>query len=128
MSKKIYKTAAEKQKAYRIRHGQRRKVPVTMRRGEKLGAQETDLRAKKEGESWEEYHTYIEKTITKARLKQAKATTTRDEEVKPGANRKGKEPGFDKEWREIDEDYYEIKEAHEKMLKALEERSKIKQK
>jgi hypothetical protein len=51
--KRKYKNAAEKQKAFRLRHGQKVKVPVEIRRGEKLGSQETDLRAKKEGETWD---------------------------------------------------------------------------
>jgi hypothetical protein len=121
MSKKKYKNAAEKQKAYRLRHGQKRKVPLEIRRGEKLGAQETDLRAKRDNESWDEYHIYIEKVIAKARQKQARAVVTQDKEITPGASRGGTEPV-------MGEDYYEIREAHEASLKKLGKRGRIKKK
>ena len=118
MSKKKYENAAAKQKAYRIRHGQKRKVPLEIRRGEKLGAQETDLRAKRDNESWEDYHTYIQAVTRKARQKQAKAVTTQDKETSPGASRGGIEPV-------MDESYYEIREEHERSLKRLGERRRI---
>ena len=118
MSKKKYENAAAKQKAYRIRHGQKRKVPLEIRRGEKLGAQESDLRAKREGETWEDYHAYIGNAIAKARQKQARAVTTQDKVTSPGASRGGTEPV-------MEESYYEIREEHERSLKKLGERRRI---
>lgn len=73
MTKKKYANAAEKQKAWRIRHGQARKVSIELRRGEELGASETTFRLRKEGESWEEYGKYMEKSVNAARKRQASA-------------------------------------------------------
>ena len=72
--KRMYRNAAEKQKAWRIKHGQKRKVSIEIRRGERLGASESEIRGKKEGETWEEYHTFVARTVTTARMRQAKAT------------------------------------------------------
>ena len=91
MSKKKYKNAAEKQKAWRIRHGQRPKVPLELRRGEELGASETTFRERKEGETWEEYHEYVLASVKAARKRQASAKGAGGKEKieKPGGDVKG---------------------------------------
>ena len=129
----MYKNAAEKQKAWRIKHGQKRKVSIEIRRGERLGSSESEIRGKKEGETWEEYHTFVARTVTTARMRQAKATGaagslekendyTYEESV--GAKRsygKTHEP-------EMSEDYYELRAKYEKDLRELDKRGKIKKK
>lgn len=107
--KRIYKTSAEKQKAFRLRHGQKRKVPIEIRRGQKLGSQEGDLRPKKEGETWEEYHEYILKSTEAARKREEKAGTAVAKTWGAGAKRivtDGKEP-------ELTEEYYEVQRKKE---------------
>lgn len=73
---KKYKSNAEKQRAYRIRHGQKPKVPLEIRRGQPLGSSDTTFRDKKEDETWEEYAKYIHKSIQTARRRQEKASGT----------------------------------------------------
>lgn len=107
MSMKKYANAAEKQKAYRLRHGQRPKVPLALRRGEELGASETTFREKKEGETWEEYGKYINASVQAARKRQAAAGGKESKEVvKPGGDERGQRvyPG----------DYYEMRRETEK--------------
>ena len=102
MTKKKYKNAAEKQKAWRIRHGQSRKVPLALRRGEELGASETTFREKKEGETWEEYGKYVEASVRAARKRQASAGGKEIKgEVKPGGDLRGQ--------RVYSGDYYEMR-------------------
>lgn len=114
MSRKKYKSAAEKQKAYRLRHGQKRKVPLEIRRGIKLGSQEGDLRAKKEGETWEEYKLYIDKAIKGSRAREKGGVAFIPKE--------GQKPGVS---GELDEGYYEIQHQHEKSLEKLGEGKKV---
>ena len=106
MSKKIYKNAAEKQKAWRLRHGQKKKVPLELRRGEELGASETTFRNKKEGETWEEYHKYLTAGIDAARRRQISAGGKEVKGEKPGGDARGQRvyPG----------DYYEMRREMEK--------------
>ena len=122
MSKKKYKNAAEKQKAWRVRHGQPRKVALKIRRGEDLGTSAAQLRQKRENETWEEYHKYIVNRVSKAHsFKPLRAPRINDEEESVGAKRvsgKYTEPTFD-------EDYYEIRAKYEKDLHELGERQKI---
>lgn len=105
MSKKKYKNAAEKQKAYRLRHGQHRKVPLDLRRGELLGASETTFRDIKEGESWEEYGKYVSASVKAARKRQVVAGGKERTDPKPGSDEKGTRiyPG----------DYYEMRRVME---------------
>lgn len=84
MTKKKYANAAEKQKAWRIRHGQKRKVPLEFRRGESLGSSETTFRARKEGETWEEYGKYISTSVEAARKRQVVAGGKERTDTKPG--------------------------------------------
>lgn len=116
MSKKKYANAAEKQRAWRIRHGQKKKVPLELRRGEKLGSQSGDIRTKKEGESWEAYRKYVESAVLKAEYREKGAVVPQIEEgVSTGAKRSAggyKEPEFS-------EDYYEIRRKYESDLVAL---------
>ena len=111
MSKKKYKNAAEKQKAWRIRHGQPRKVSIELRRGEELGASETTFRLRKEGESWEEYGKYVEESVSAARKRQASAKGggAVPTPVKPGGDTRGTAvyPG----------DYHEMRCVVEKPIK-----------
>ena len=106
--KRKYKNAAEKQKAFRLRHGQKRKVPLEIRRGVKLGSQEGDLRLKKEGETWEEYRTYIDKAVKDSRAREKGGIA-----FIPTAGQKAGVPA------ELDEEYYEIQYQHEQSLKKL---------
>ena len=117
--KKKYANAAEKQRAWRLRHGQPRKVPLEIRRGERTGASETELRERKEGESWEEYHSYLSKSVSTARRRQeivgGAVSEINDEEGSLGAKRSMggyKEPEFP-------EEYYEIRRKYESDLVAL---------
>ena len=114
MSKKKYKSAAEKQKAYRLRHGQKRKVPLEIRRGVKLGSQEGDLRAKKEGETWEEYRAYIDKAIKASRAREKGGIA-----FIPAEGQKSGAPG------ELGEEYYETQYQHERSLEKLDVPRKI---
>lgn len=114
--KKKYKNAAEKQRAWRIRHGQPHKVPLALRRGQRTGASETELRERKEGESWDDYHKYIGKTVLLARRRQELAggvvKEINDEEASTGAKRVAtsyKEPTYG-------EEYYEKRLEYEKGL------------
>lgn len=115
--KKVYKSAAEKQKAFRLRHGQKRRVPLELRRGVKLGSQEGDLRAKKEGETWEEYKAYVDKAVKAARAREkGEVAFIPGEGPKPSAS------------GEFGEEYYEIQRQHEKTLAELQEGKKIRRK
>ena len=107
MTKKKYANAAEKQRAWRIRHGQKKKVPLALRRGEELGASETTFRQKKEDETWEEYHKYLTASINAARKRQASAGGKEIKgEAKPGGDLRGQRvyPG----------DYYEMRKEADK--------------
>ncbi|MCK4307392.1 hypothetical protein KAW50_04095 [candidate division WOR-3 bacterium] len=107
MTKKKYANAAEKQRAWRIRHGQKQKVPLALRRGEELGASETTFRQKKEDESWEDYHKYLTASINAARKRQKSAGGKEiKREVKPGGDARGQRvyPG----------DYYEMRREVDK--------------
>lgn len=116
MSKKKYKNAAEKQKAWRIRHGQKRKVPLEIRRGQELGSSETTFREKKEDETWEDYHAYLLKSIEGARGREKRAS---------GNLIKGEKPGGDLRWVTVyPGDYYEM----ERKRVAGYQEGKIKQK
>ena len=123
--KRKYLNAAARQKAFRIRHGQKKKVPVEIRRGEKLGSQEADLRQKREGETWEQYRVYVNKAVERARHRQIGQVTPQvgagDEEDSKGAKRSVggyKEP-------ELGEEYYETRYQHKKSLKKLGKGRKI---
>ena len=105
MSKKKYANAAEKQRAWRLRHGQKRKVPLEIRRGQELGSGETTLREKQEGETWQEYHEYILKSIEGARGRERRAS---------GKLIKGEKPGGDMRWVLVyPGDYYEMQRERE---------------
>lgn len=107
MTKKKYANAAEKQRAWRLRHGQKKKVPLVLRRGEELGASETTFREKKEEETWEEYDKYILASVHAARKRQAIAGGKEIKEApKPGGDTRGQRvyPG----------DYYEMRREIDK--------------
>jgi len=108
--KRLYANAAEKQKAWREKHGQKRKVPLEIRRGEELGSSEATIRPKKEGETWEEYHTYINRATTTARKRQARIG---------GGKIRIPKPGGDVIRSEFGEDYYETRYQYEKGLEEL---------
>lgn len=123
--KRKYKNAAEKQKAWRIRHGQVKKVPLAIRKGEKLGGSEALLRGKKKGETWEEYHKYIENRVEKARAFKSEQVPIEDNgEDSIGAKRatgKYKEPT-------MGEEYYELRRKYEEDLEKLKTWRKLKRK
>ena len=124
--KKVYKNAAEKQRAWRIKHGQKRKVPLEIRRGEALGSSETTFRAKKEDESWEAYRKYIAESTEAARRRQSSAAGA-GEDTKtsvPGgiASRERRYTGVDE--TAFQEDYYELRAKYEKDLEDLDKRWK----
>jgi len=123
--KKKYKNAAEKQRAWRIRTGkQKEKVPISIRRGEKLGTSEGQLRAKKEGETWEEYDKYLHQRVSTARaagMYQGKPIA-KDEGKSIGASRA--EGGYKEP--EMSEEYYEIRAQYEKGLYELEQKRRKK--
>ena len=124
MTKRKYANAAEKQRAWRQRHGQKKKVPLLLRRGEELGASETTFRQKKEDETWEEYHKYLTTSINAARKRQVSAGGKETKAVeKPGSDERGQQvyPG----------DYYEMRREMEKppegkKIKEKRRRKKIK--
>jgi len=122
--KKIYRNAAEKQRAWRIRTGKQKvKVPISLRRGEKLGTSEAHLRAKKEGETWEEYSKYLYQRISRARaadMYQGKVIGKDEGESLRATRAEGsyKEP-------EMGAEYYEIRARYEKELEGLQKRRKI---
>ena len=119
-----YLNAAARQKAYRLRHGQKPKVPLAIRKGEKLGSQEGDLREKKKGETWEQYREYVVKSVVTARRRQEKKQTNLSEVWGAGARRTlvgAHEP-------EITEEYYELRYKYEKDLEELDNRVKGKMK
>ena len=123
--KKIYRSVAEKQRAWRIRSGkQKEKVPLPIRRGEKLGTSEAQLRAKKEDETWEEYDKYLHQRVSKARaadMYQGKSID-KDEDESIGATRA--EGGYvEPEWSE---EFYEIKAQYERSLFELEQKRRKK--
>ena len=129
--KRLYKNVAEKQKAWRIKHGQKRKVPLEIRRGEALGSSETTLRAKKESETWEAYHIYITETTAAARRRQSSAAGAGGKQkiATPGgiASRERRFTGVDE--TAFQEDYYELRAKYEKDLFELDgRRKKIKEK
>ena len=115
MTKKKYANAAEKQKAWRIRHGQKKKVPLEFRKVEQLGASETTFRQKKEEETWEEYHKYLTASIIAARKRQISAGGKEREDKKPGGH-KAKAEGKNTEKREtvFPVEYYEMRKDWEK--------------
>ena len=125
--KKKYKNAAEKQRAWRIRHGQPRKVPLRIRVGEKLGGSEAYLRDREEGESWEDYDKYLRTRVAKARaFKSEQLPIEREGEESVGAKRafgKYKEPF-------MGESYYEMQREHEISLEkaTASRRNRIKKK
>ena len=107
MTKKKYANAAEKQKAWRVRHGQKKKVPLELRRGEELGASETTFRNKKDGETWEEYSKYLKASVLAARKRQISAGGKEMKgDLKPGGDTRGQRvyPG----------DYYEMRRKQDK--------------
>lgn len=117
MSKKKYANAAEKQRAWRLRHGQKKKVPLEFRRYEPLGSSETTFRNKKEDETWEDYHKYLIASINAARKRQVTAGGEERKDEKPGGGkRKRKIEGKNIEQEEIvfPEEYYEIRRNWEK--------------
>ena len=123
--KRKYATVAEKQRAWRIRTGkQKQKVPLPIRRGEKLGTSEGYIRDKKMDETWEEYHRYIKERLGKAKkatMEGGRPIETEGEE-RVGAKRifgRGAEP-------EMSEDYYEIRAQYEKSLEDLDKKGKLK--
>ena len=126
---KKYKNAAEKQKAWRQRHGQKVKVPLSIRRGEKLGTSEGQVRERKEGESWEEYSKYLELRLSRAKIATARdphRPLTKEEGESLGAKRahgKYKEPF-------MDEGCYERQRDHEISLEKATKptRGKLKEK
>ena len=120
--KKKYKNAAEKQRAWRIRTGkQKEKVPISIRRGEKLGTSEGVIRLKRPDETWEEYHNYIEARREKldVKYKYVKIEKSDEEGMSIGASRGGVEPT-------MNEDYYEIRAQYEKDLYELEQKRRRK--
>ena len=121
--KRKYKTVAEKQRAWRIRHGiQKVKVPIPIRRGEDLGTSEGSIRAKKEGETWKDYHTYITERLKKAHASDRPSGLPIVDEkgVSVGAKR-----GFGKEVEpQMTEDYYELRVQYEKGLMELDNKRK----
>lgn len=124
MTKKKWKNAAEKQREYRLRHGQKRKVPIPMRRGEKLGTSEGQIRERNEGETWEEYQRYIKLRILRAWIATAKdphkPITDEEGESKRARRAVGgyKEP-------EMGEDYYERRREHEEVLVKATKRRRV---
>ena len=116
MTKKKYANAAEKQRAWRIRHGQKQKVPLEFRKAEQLGASETTFRQKKEDETWEEYHKYLTASINAARKRQISAGGKERKEEKPGGKTRAKGEGKNSENEEIvfPIEYYERRREWEK--------------
>jgi len=115
----MYKSAAEKQKAYRVRHGQKPKVPLEIRRGEKLGSGEAEIRGKLPNETWEDYSKYILRYIALSHRALGSRTLEKERqdqvETAPKATRRvGKyiEPS-------MSEDYYEISLKYEKELEEI---------
>ena len=125
--KRKYATVGEKQRAWRIRSGkQKEKVPLSIRRGESLGTPEGSIRAKKEDETWEEYHKYLVVASNRGGFGdyKVKKGIGEDEGNSVGAKRTfwgGKEPEFS-------EDYYEIRAQYEKSLEDLDKKGKLKKK
>lgn len=126
--KKKYPNAAARQKAFRLRHGQKSRVPLEIRKGEKLGAQETDLRPKRDGESWQEYHSYIRTSVERARHRQ-KGVVMPQSEVGDGEDSKGakRSAGGYKE-PQMSEEYYELRCKYEKDLEELDKKGRMKKK
>lgn len=120
--KKKYPNAAARQKAFRLRHGQKSRVPLEIRRGEKLGAQEADLRPKRDGESWEKYHSYIRSSVERAQHRQ-KGEVVPQSEVGDGDDSKGakRSTGGYKE-PQMGEEYYELRRKYEKDLEELDKK------
>ena len=125
--KRMYRNAAEKQRAWRIKHGQKQKVPLVLRRGQPLGSSTADLRAKSEEESWEEYHEYILNSVEKAhgREKKAMGATRRNGNIpKPGGREQPTRRFEVKEETEFSEQYYELRVQYEKGLMELDNKRK----
>ena len=134
MTKKKYANAAEKQRAWRLRHGQKKKVPLEFRKVEELGSSETTFRNKKEDETWEEYHKYLTSSINAARKRQAIAGGKERKDEKPGGRRgmkakqKGKVKNMEKEEVVFPVEYYEIQRERELELEKIIKGRKIKEK
>lgn len=124
MSKKKYANAAEKQKAWRIRHGQLRKVPLELRRGERLGAQEADLRDKKSEESWSDYHKYLLSAVGKARTRQKSDVVSQKDKDENGDSKRARRSVGGYKEPQFSEDYYEIRRKYESDLEALMKKQK----
>ena len=110
--KKKYRNAAEKQKAWRLRHGQKVKVSLVLRRGERTGSRDY-LRERKEGESWEDYHNYIQTVIKATRGSEGKGRATKEkgEEVDKGVTQRRAYASYKEPT--LDEGYYERQREHE---------------
>lgn len=122
--KKVYKNAAEKQRAWRLRTGKQKvKVPLSVRVGEKLGTSEGQIRERKEGETWEEYSKYLKVRISRAGTATAKdlhRPITKEDGDSLGAKRAVggyKEPQFS-------EEYYEIRRKYESDMEKLVQKPK----
>ena len=112
--KKIYKSVAEKQRAWRIRSGKQKvKVPVDIRRGESLGTPEGAIRAKGEEETWQHYHEYIRKRM------EFKGEETKREEGDGGDSVGAKRAFWGGTEPEMSEDYYELRAKYELELEKL---------
>ena len=123
--KKVYKNAAEKQRAWRIRSGkQKQKVPIPIRRGEKLGTSEAQLRAKKEDETWEEYDKYLHQRVSKARAVDMYQGKPVDKDAGESLRATRAEGGYVEP--EMSEEYYEIRVQYEKSLYELEQKRRKK--
>ena len=127
--KKKYESVAAKQRAWRIRSGkQKQKVPLEIRRGQPLGSSEVELRLRKEGESWQEYHKYIETSVDRARRRQAHAggAAGRVREKLPGGVRQRERRDSSPDETVFEEDYYELRAKYEKDLYELEQKRRRK--
>lgn len=101
--KKVYRNAAERQRAWRIRSGKQRvKVPVIMRIGEQLGTSEGQIRKRKEGETWKEYSMYLKTRLAKAEASSRHGQPVAQDSSSVDARRGGVEPVYPG-------DYYEMK-------------------
>jgi len=125
--KKKYANVAEKQRAWRIRSGkQKQKVPLELRRGQRLGASESELRAKREDESWDEYHAYILNSVKFGRIRQEKAHGGASSTKESWHTVGGRRVNVDYAEPTISEEYYEIRHRYEKELEGLEQKRRKK--
>ena len=113
--KKKYHNAAEKQKAWRQRHGQKVKVPLALRRGERTGSRDY-LRERKEGESWTEYGKYIQTVVAATRVSEGKGRVKIEEGGK-GVIQKRAFASYEEPT--MDEEYYERRREHELSLEKV---------